>query len=212
MPDAISYELGASLGIPALTAHRCLYVDGPPKPGERVLVAGGAGAVGHFAIELARRAGAAVVSTASSPDKARLARAAGAQAVVSYRDSDAAAQIAAAAGGPISRVIEVAPAANLALDLGVLGGAGSIVSYASDGDGELSTSIRPLMIANVSLRFVFIYTVPAADLEHAVNDVSAALRAGALSALPTHRFSLDEIVAAHEAAESGLAGKVIVAL
>ncbi|HEY1322078.1 MAG TPA: NADPH:quinone reductase, partial [Streptosporangiaceae bacterium] len=88
LPDGASFELGASLGVPAMTAHYCLFSDGPVN-GQTVLVAGGAGAVGHFAIELAKRAGARVVTTVSSPDKAALAEKAGADLVVNYRSPDA---------------------------------------------------------------------------------------------------------------------------
>ena len=103
LPDGASFDLGASLGIPALTAHRCLFADGP-LDGRTVLVAGGAGAVGHFAIELGRRAGARIIATVSSDEKAALARAAGADAVVNYRSEDAAAAIRAAAPDGVDRV------------------------------------------------------------------------------------------------------------
>src|SRR5215469_5450584 len=92
LPEGISPELGASLGVPAMTAHRCLFADGPVT-GKTVLVAGGAGAVGHFAIELAKHAGARVVTTVSGPEKSELASKAGADLVVNYRDADAAGQI-----------------------------------------------------------------------------------------------------------------------
>src|SRR5262252_6354422 len=114
LPDGASFDLGASLGVPAMTAHHCLFSDGPIT-GQTVLVAGGAGAVGHFAIELAKRAGARVVTTVSSPQKAALAEKAGADLVVNYRTGDAVDQVRAF--GPVDRVIEVALGANLQLDL-----------------------------------------------------------------------------------------------
>src|SRR6201999_2951542 len=104
LPDGASFELGASLGVPAMTAHYCLFADGPVT-GQTVLVAGGAGAVGHFAIELAKRAGARVVTTVSSPEKGKLAQAAGADAIVNYTDADASTQIKAFAPA-VDRVIE----------------------------------------------------------------------------------------------------------
>ena len=115
LPENASLELGASLGVPALTAHRCLFADGG-LAGRTVLVAGGAGAVGHFAIELARRQGARVVTTVSGPAKAELARAAGADLVVNYREADALERIRAFADR-VDRVVEVNLAANLSLDL-----------------------------------------------------------------------------------------------
>jgi len=130
LPDGASLELGASLGVPAMTAHWCLFADGPID-GKTVLVAGGAGAVGHFAIELAARAGARVVATASTPEKLELARRAGAAHVVSYTDADAAGQIRAAAG-QADRVIEVALGANLGLDLAVARPGSTIVCYAAE--------------------------------------------------------------------------------
>ena len=105
LPSSASFELGASLGIPALTAYHCLLADGPIS-GRDVLVAGGAGAVGHAAIELAVWSGARVISTVSGPDKGVLADVAGAATVVNYRDSDAAAQIRAAAPEGVSRIVE----------------------------------------------------------------------------------------------------------
>src|SRR5260370_21995227 len=112
LPDGASAELGASLGVPALTAHRCLFADGGLE-GKTVLVAGGAGAVGHFAIELATWAGARVVTTVSGPAKAELAAKAGADLVVNYREPNAADLIRDFAGeGRIDRVVEVALGAN----------------------------------------------------------------------------------------------------
>jgi NADPH2:quinone reductase len=207
LPDGTSFELGASLGVPALTAHRCLFADGPVD-GKTVLVAGGAGAVGHFAIELAKHAGARVVSTVSTPEKAELAVKAGADLVVNYRDPDAVDQVKGFA--PVmDRVVEVALGANLALDLAVSGPSTVVVSYAADGPDPV-LPVRACMTANVTLRFVLLYGLPDAALDAAVAGVSDALAAGALTELPAHRFPLSDIVAAHEAAEGGAVGKVIV--
>ncbi len=210
LPDNVSFELGASLGIPALTAYRCLFADGPIS-GQTVLVAGGAGAVGHYAIELAKHAGARVVTTVSSGEKARLAEAAGADVVVNYRQEDAEHAVRAAAPNGVNRVIEVAPAQNLPLDVRTLAPAGTIVFYATD-DPELTMRVFPRMQANVTLRFVLIYTVPEPALAEAVAGVSAALAEGVLTELPPHVFTLDEIAAAHDAVEHGAIGKVLVKL
>jgi NADPH2:quinone reductase len=128
LPEAVSFDLGASLGIPALTAHRAVFSDGPVA-GQCILVAGGAGAVGHFAIELARHAGARVIATVSSPQKAALAEAAGADLVIDYRAQDTAAVIRKVAADGVDRIVEVAPAANLHLDVGVISRGGTIVTY-----------------------------------------------------------------------------------
>jgi NADPH:quinone reductase len=207
LPDSVSFELGASLGVPAMTAHHCLFADGPIG-GKIVLVAGGAGAVGHFAIELARRSGARVIATVSGPDKAELARRAGADLVVNYRDPDAADQIRAVAPR-VDRVVEVALGANLGLDLALSGPGTVIVTYAAEPTDPV-LPVRACMTANVVLRFILLYGVPAAALSEAVAGVSAALIEGALTELPSRRFPLSSIVAAHEAAEAGAVGKVFV--
>jgi NADPH:quinone reductase len=206
LPEGASFELGASLGVPAMTAHYCLFSDGPAD-GKTVLVAGGAGAVGHFAIELAKRAGARVVTTVSSTDKAALAEKAGADLVVNYRSPDAAEQIRSF--GSVDRVIEVALGANLQLDLAVVRPHATIVTYAAEAADPV-LPVRACMTANVALNFVLMYGVPMTALDQAAADITAALAAGELTGLRVHKFPLDEIVAAHEAAESGAVGKVIV--
>jgi NADPH:quinone reductase len=208
LPDAAGLELGASLGVPAITAHRCLFADGPVT-GKTVLVTGGAGAVGHFAIELAKRAGARVVTTVSGPEKAELARAAGADLVLNYREQDVARQVRSFAGGPVNRVIEVGLAANLETDLAMSGPETVVVAYAAAPPDPV-LPVRACMSANVTLRFVLLYGVPAAAVDRAVADITGALRAGDLTPLPAHRFRLDDIAAAHEAVENGITGKVLV--
>jgi NADPH2:quinone reductase len=207
LPASASFELGASLGVPAMTAHCALFADGPVA-GKTVLVAGGAGAVGHYAIELAKRAGAKVVTTVSNPEKGALAAKAGADLVVNYREKGAIERIKAFAP-VVDRVIEVALGPNLELDLAVSGPETVVVTYAADGADPV-LPVRACMTANVTLRFLLIYGVPDAALDAAVTDITAALAAGALTELPVHRFPLDEIVAAHEAAENGAVGKVVV--
>jgi NADPH:quinone reductase len=207
LADAASFELGASLGVPAMTAHRCLFADGPIA-GCTVLVAGGAGAVGHYAIELAKWAGARVVATVSSAQKAELAAKAGADLVVNYRDADAAHQIRAFSPR-VDRVVEVALGANLSLDLALATPETVVVTYAAEPSNPV-LPVRDCMNANVVLRFVMLYSVPGAALAAAAADVTAALAASALTELPVHRFPLDDIAAAQEAAEGGAVGKVIV--
>jgi NADPH:quinone reductase len=209
LPDGASADLGASLGVPALTAHRCLFADGPVA-GKTVLVAGGAGAVGHYAIELAKHASARVITTVSGPHKAELARQAGADLVVNYREPGAAEQIRSfTAPGKVDRVVEIALGANLELDLEVIGPDAQVVTYAAE-PANPALPVRACMNANVMLRFVMLYSVPAEALEQGVRDISAALADGALSVLPTHRFPLDEVAAAQEAVEAGAVGKVVV--
>jgi NADPH2:quinone reductase len=225
LPDGVSFDVGASLGIPALTAHRCLTVSlhGPSRlapgalDGRTVLVAGGAGAVGHATIQLARWAGARVISTVSTDEKARLAQAAGAEDVVDYRKPEAADELRRLAPDGVDVVVEVAPAPNAALDLAVLAPNGTVAAYATDGGGEVELPVWPLMSRNIAYQFVLVYTVPAAAKDEAVADVSAAVAGGALpvgesAGLPLHRFPLERTGDAHSAVERGAVGKVLIDL
>lgn len=207
LPDSASMELGACLGVPAMTAHRCLFADGPVD-GKNVLVAGGAGAVGHFAIELAKYYGARVVTTVSGQQKAELASQAGADLVVNYRDPDAADQIRAFAP-QLDRIVELAFGANMDLDLAVSGPQTHIVDYAAE-PADPVLPVRRCMNANVTLRFIMLYNVPAEAMDQAADDISRALAAGALAALPITRFPLDQVAAAQDAVEAGTVGKVVV--
>jgi NADPH:quinone reductase len=209
LPDGVSAELGATLGVPAVTAHRCLFADGP-LDGKTVLVAGGAGAVGHFAIELAKHAGARVITTVSGPHKAELAAKAGADLVVNYREPDAASQISSFTGANgVDHVVEVALGANLQLDLAVTRPGARIVTYAAEAADPV-LPVRACMSANVVLRFVLLYGVPPEAVRQAASDITAALADGALTELPVTKFPLDETAAAQDAVESGAVGKVLV--
>jgi NADPH2:quinone reductase len=223
LPDDASFDVGASLGIPALTAQLCLTsADRGPRSvepgalaGRTVLVAGGAGAVGHAAIQLARRAGARVIATVSSEDKAALARAAGADHTVDYRQEGAAAEIRELAPEGVDVIVEVAPAVNAALDAAVLAPDGTIAAYATDGGADLGLGVRSLMYLNARYRFVLVYTVPDEEKDQAVRDVAAALADGALPVgeehgLPLHRFPLEATADAHAAVEGNAIGKVLI--
>jgi NADPH2:quinone reductase len=207
LPEGVSDELGACLGVPAMTAHRCLFADGRVD-GKYTLVAGGAGSVGHFAIELAKFSGARVATTVSGPQKAELAKQAGADLVVNYRDADAADQLRRFAP-QMDRIVEVALGANLELDLALSGPGTHIVDYAAEPNDPV-LPVRKCMNANVALRFVLLYGVPADAIDQAAADITKALHAGALTELPIIRFPLDQIVAAQEAVERGVVGKVVI--
>jgi NADPH2:quinone reductase len=223
LAEGVSFDVGASLGIPALTAHLCLTAsEAAPRrltPGalsaQTVLVAGGAGAVGHAAIQLARWTGARVIATVSGEEKAELARAAGAQHVVNYRATAAADEILRIAPDGVDVVVEVAAGTNAELDSAVLAANGTVASYATDGGSALNLSIRELMSRNIRYQFVLVYTVPAAVKDAAVADVAAAaaagvLEVGAAAGLPLHRFPLEQAAAAHRAVEGGAVGKVLI--
>ncbi|MCW2764432.1 MAG: Alcohol dehydrogenase, zinc-binding domain protein [Nocardioides sp.] len=223
LPESASFDLGASLGVPAVTAHRALTASegGPARlgpgalAGAVVLVAGGAGAVGNAAIQLARWAGATVITTVSSEEKAALATAAGAQHTVNYRESDPAAAILALAPDGVDIVVEVAPAQNNDLDLQVVRNHGTVAIYANNGGDEFTIPIRPTFSRNLRYQFLLLYTLDRDLVRAATEDVTAAVAAGALrvgteAGLPLHHFLLEETAAAHDAVERGTVGKVLI--
>ena len=223
LPDDVTFDEGASFGIPALTAHRALtsYEHAPAElapgslDGRTVLVAGGAGAVGHAAIQLARWAGARVITTVSSPEKAALATAAGAHHVVNYRAEDAAKAIRAIAPDGVDQVVEVSPARNAELNSRVIANHGSVSVYATDGGTEMTLDVRWHFSRNVRYQFLLLYTVGDAALAAAAEDVSHAVDDGALpvgeeAGLPITRFPLERAAEAHDAVEAGTVGKVLI--
>lgn len=209
LPDEVPFELAATLGVPAVTAANCLLGDGPIA-GQDVLVAGGAGAVGSCAVQLAHWQGARVAATVSGEAKAEMARLAGADLVVNYREADAVRQVQAWSSN-VARIVELDLSANLDLDLAVSMPGTSIVTYAVDGEDPV-LPIRRLMTAGVSLRFMLLYTLPAPVLAAAVDVVSAALLAAALQLPPVQLFALTDTVSAHEAQEAGPLGRILIDL
>ncbi|MGH2852090.1 MAG: NADPH:quinone reductase [Solirubrobacteraceae bacterium] len=207
LPDGVSLELGAGLGIPALTAHRSLFADGTID-GARILVQGGAGAVGHAAIELARFGGARVAATVSSPEKGELARAAGAELVVDYTSEPVVERVRDWAPDGVDRVVEVAVGTNAETDASVLAPFRDIVSYGAP-DKPIAVP-RALMVGNNGVRFVLVYTMGDAAQAQAVEDITRALRAGAMTALPSVRFPLEQIDAAHDAVSAHALGRVLI--
>jgi len=180
-----------------------------------VLAAGGAGAVGHAVIQLARWAGATVIGTVSGPRKAQLAAAAGAHHTVDYREGDPAAAIRAIAPQGVDIVAEVALGANLALDQAVLRASGTIATYANEGGRPVELAVGPHLVLNTRLQFLVLYTAGPQARAAAVEDVAAAVRDGALPVgeehgLPLHRFPLHRTADAHRAVETGAVGKVLV--
>ena len=223
LPDGIGFDVAASLGVPAMTAHRALTVHehGPARlapdalAGRVVLVQGGAGAVGHAAIQLAVWAGATVVATVSSGAKAELARAAGAHHVVQYPDGALADRIREIAPDGVDHIVEVSPGQNAALDVDVIANHGSVAYYANNNGEELTAPIVASFVKNVRWQGLLLYTVGPDALHAAAEDITAALRDGALpvgeaAGLPLTWFSLEQTAAAHDAVENGVTGKVLV--
>jgi NADPH:quinone reductase len=223
LPDTASFDLGASLGVPFITAHRCLTVteEGPVRLGPGtldrrvVLVAGGAGAVGNAAIQLARWSDATIITTVSSPQKAILAAAAGADHVINYREEDVVTEIKKIAPHGVDTIVEVSPTANAAIDAQVIARLGSVAIYANDGGSEFTLPVRLLMVPNARWQFVLLYTAPAQAKASAVEDICVAvldeaIRVGEHAGLPVHHFALEQTGEAHQAVADGIVGKVLI--
>jgi NADPH2:quinone reductase len=210
LPAGVSGEAAACLGIPALTAlHGVLMGDG--VAGRRVLVTGGAGAVGHYAVQFARRLGAAqVVATVSSEAKARLAVDAGADATIDYKREDVAARAKALTGGiGFDRIVEVDAAANLANGLNMLAPGGDMAIYGS-GAADISLPFFPAIVRNATLRCYIVYNLSRADRERAIQTLTPMLARGELQHQIAERVPLAECARAHQMVESGLAiGNVV---
>jgi len=211
LPNNTTFAQGACLGIPAVTAHRCLFADGPIS-GLTVLVTGGAGAVGHYAVQLAKWAGATVIATVSSADKAASATTAGADHAVNYKMGDAATEILQLTGGAgIDRIVDVDFGGNLSVSARVIKTNGVIASYASMGDPEPKLPFYSLMAKNATMRPVLIYTMPDRAKDEAARDVCHLAETGRLVHAIGARFPLDRIVQAHETQESGkVTGNIVV--
>lgn len=213
LPDRMSFAEGACLGIPAMTAHRCLFYAGPIE-GQIVLVTGGAGAVGHCAVQLAKWAGATVITTVSSPAKAEHVRAAGADHVINYRTEDVAANIMDLTGeAGVDHVVDVDFGGNLAVTLAVLKNNGSVAMYASMGEREPVVPVYPLMFLNANLQMVFVYIMPDEAKHQACQDILQAIDAEKLTSPIAARFPLDRLAEAHEMVEQGRQiGNVVVGI
>ena len=213
LPDGTSFAAGACLGIPASTACHAVFADGDVT-GQTVLVTGGAGAVGSYAIQLARWGGARVIATVSGPEKAQAAQAAGAHAVVNYREGDVAAAILAANDGrPVDRVVEVEFGGNLAVTSAVIGEGGVIAAYGSMADAEPRLPFYPLMFRNVTLRMLIVYLLAPQERTRMLARLTAALEQGALNHAIAATFDLADSAKAHEAVESGkLIGNAVITI
>jgi NADPH2:quinone reductase len=209
LPDTLSFEEGACLGIPCMTAHRNVFADGPVA-GKTVLVTGGAGAVGHYAVQWARRGGATVIATVSGDEKAAHARAGGAHHTVNYRDKDAAEQILDLTGGAgVDRVVEVDLSANLDLTSTVLKNTGMISVYYSSADPK--GLFFPMALKNAVVRFMILHSTPREAIDAARADIAEWLAEGGAMHTVAATFPLAECAASHEFVESaGKLGTVVV--
>ncbi|AMM17636.1 NADPH:quinone oxidoreductase [Burkholderia sp. PAMC 28687] len=213
LPDNTSFDEGACLGIPALTALRALTIDGTVL-GKTVLVTGGAGAVGAYAIQFARLLGAArVVTTVSSDAKAQIAKGLGADDVINYRNEDVVARVKALTNGRgVDRIVEVDAAANAALYPAALARDGMGAIYGA-GKPQVQFDFLPMIQSGAAIRFFIVYELSPAARAETVSALNGYLKTGALNHNVAEHFSLEHIVEAHEAVESGrLTGNAVVTL
>ncbi|CAG0951670.1 2-haloacrylate reductase [Anaerolineales bacterium] len=203
LPDNVELAVGACLGIPALTAYHAVTVDGGVD-GKIVLVAGGAGAVGHYAIQLAKIKGARqVIATVSGPEKAALAREAGADVVLNYKTDDLPSAIQDATSGQgVDRIVEVDFAANVNTDIAALRPNGEIVVYGS-GAAEISVPFSPAIRKGARMTFFIVYNLDPHVRERAIADLTILLKENRLNHNIAARLPLEKIAEAHEMVEGG---------
>jgi NADPH:quinone reductase len=215
LPDSVGFDVGACMGIPVMTAHRCVFADGPIE-GKTVLVTGGAGAVGYYAVQAAKIGGAArVIATVSRDEQAARALEAGADAIVNRRSENVveAVRRIGESETPLDRVVDVAFGANLADSIALLRPGGVIATYASDAAPEPAVPFWPMLAKDLTVRFVLVYAMPDSAHDDAARWINAQLAAGRLKHQFHRVFPLESIAAAHEATESmSNVGKVLVSI
>lgn len=202
LPKGLDDAQGACLGIPVMTAHRCLFADGSPT-GQTVLVSGGAGVVGHYAVQLARWAGAEVIATVSGEEKARHARAAGAHHVLNYRGESVVDRVKEITRGRgVDRIVEVELGENLANDLAMLKPEGVLAYYGS----KTATAELPFygsIVKNVVLRPVLVYTITPDQRAQCFRDIERWAASGNTIFNIAARLPLARAAEAHRAVEAG---------
>jgi NADPH2:quinone reductase len=211
LPDGVPFEVGASIGIPLMTAYHAVQSCGPLL-GRTVVVPGAAGSVGYYATQLAALAGARVIAVVSSEAKAELARAAGAHATVNYRSEPVPARVQALTGGlGADAVIEVDAAGNAGQYGNILSFGGRAVIYGSNGP-DVAVPFGPMIMGFISLYFFIVYRLPPHLLRETTEGITRLLEAGRLQHPPTAVFELADIAAAHEKVEAGAGAKVLLRL
>lgn len=213
LSDAASFEVGACLGIPVMTAHRCVFADGNVA-GQTILVTGGAGRVGHYAVQWASRAGATVIATASNDEDRESCLSAGAHHVVNHRSDDVVAQILAVTDGElIDRIVDVEFGGNLPTSVEVLRIGGTIATYASTNVPEPTLPFFQMMYKDITIRCVIVYAMPESAKDHAIADIDTALSANALQHRIAHTLPLDQVVRSNELVEQGnIRGAVVLSI
>jgi NADPH2:quinone reductase len=212
LPAHVGFDAGACLGIPAMTAYHAVAVAGAGK-GNTVLVTGGAGGVGHYAIQFAKALGATVLTTVSSEAKAALARQAGADHIIDYKRENVGERVMALTNKTgVDAVVEMDLAANARLYPSVLHARGSVVVYGT-GSAEAPIPAQFLLVNAIAIKFVFVYELTAEERAAAVSAITRMLETKTLINNVALSMPLNDIVAAHEAVEQGRAmGNVVVTL
>ena len=210
LPPGIDFPQGACLGIPVMTAHRCVFADGAVR-GKWLLVAGGAGVVGHYAVQLAKWGGARVIATVSSEQKAQHALAAGADHIINYKTNSVPEEVARLTDGKgVERIIEVDLAGNLEQDLQIIRNEGVIVIYGTSASEARMPGFVSLIVNNPIIRMVLVYTMSSQAKQAAIGDITAWVAEGKPQFTIAHRLPLEDIVLSNEAVEQpGRIGHVI---
>lgn len=213
LPDTTNFEVGACLGIPVMTAHRAVFADGDVA-GQTILITGGAGRVGYYAVQWASRAGATVVATASNDADKTACEAAGAQHVINHRDDDVVGAVMEATGGQlVDRVVDVEFGANLPISVKVLRVGGVIATYSSTQVPEPKLPFFQMMYKDLTLRTIIVYAMPEQAKQQAIADIEKALVANSLQHRIAETMPLAEIAKANEAIEQGsIRGAVVLTL
>ena len=213
LPDSASFEVGACLGIPAMTAHRSVFADGDVN-GSTILVTGGAGRVGHYAIQWASHAGARVIATASNSADSDACKRAGAEVVVNHRNANWGEQLLDATDGePVDRVVEVEFGANLPTVLQVIRVGGVIASYSSTQVPEPALPFLQMMYKDLTIRLVIVYAMPEQAKQAAIRDIDAALSSDKLEHRIANNLPLADIARGNELVEmSDRRGAVILSM
>ena len=211
LPEYVSFAEGATLGVPCMTAHRCVFIAGAVH-GRVLLVTGGAGAVGHYAIQLAKWAGATVIATVSSAAKAERARAGGADHVIDYKREDVAARVREINGGVgVDHIVEVDFGGNLAACLHSVRSNGTIAVYATNGERTPRVPVRELMHRNIAVHTMSLPGSPHEARRRAQSDIARWLGSRSRMLSVAARFPLYQTAAAHlEVERGGKIGTVVV--
>ena len=210
LPDTTTFEEGACLGIPAMTAHRCVYGDGPVK-NQWILITGGAGAVGNYAIQFAKLGGAKIITTVSTDKKEEIAKNSGADHIINYKHQDVPSMVQQITNDSgVDRVIEVEFGRNLSTNISILKINGVIATYASSHLPEPLLPFYQLMYKGITVRHELVFIMPPEAKKLATTDIHRWLEKGAIKHNVGSIFELEDIVSAHENVEKGSVGKTII--